>query len=77
MINQSIPVNYVMKKDNLVTFNTEDFTDDIQDVMINTAIVHSLLSISGENVWEPFPDEISLTCTKQIVLVDHNRRTGC
>ena len=34
MINQSIPVNYVMKKDNLVTFNTEDFTDDIQDVMI-------------------------------------------
>ena len=34
MINQSIPVNYVMKKDNLVTFSTDDFTDDIQDVMI-------------------------------------------
>ena len=30
MINQSIPVNYVMKKDNLVTFSTEDFTEDIQ-----------------------------------------------
>ena len=34
LINQSIPVRYIMKTDNLVTFNTEDFTDDIQEVMI-------------------------------------------
>ena len=34
LINQSIPVSFVMKRDNMVTFNTEDFTDDIQDVMI-------------------------------------------
>ena len=34
LINQSIPLRFVMKRDNLVTFNTEDFTDDIQDVMI-------------------------------------------
>jgi CBS domain len=34
LINQSIPVSYVMKRDNMVTFNTEDFTDDIQDVMV-------------------------------------------
>lgn len=34
LINQSIPVRYIMKTDNLVTFHTEDFTDDIQDVMI-------------------------------------------
>ena len=34
LINQSIPVKYIMKTDNLVTFNTEDFTDDIQEVMI-------------------------------------------
>ncbi len=31
LINQSIPVRYIMKTDNLVTFNTEDFTDDIQE----------------------------------------------
>ena len=34
LINQSIPIRYVMKTDNLVTFSTEDYTDDIQDVMI-------------------------------------------
>ena len=34
LINQSIPVRYIMKTDNLVTFNTEDFTDDIQNEMI-------------------------------------------
>ena len=34
LINQSIPVKYIMKTDNLVTFNTEDFTDDIQNEMI-------------------------------------------
>ena len=27
LINQSIPVKYIMKTDNMVTFNTEDFTD--------------------------------------------------
>ena len=34
LINQSIPVKYIMKTDNLVTFSTEDFTDDIQNEMI-------------------------------------------
>ena len=34
LINQSIPVRYIMKTENLVTFNTEDFTDDIQNEMI-------------------------------------------
>lgn len=34
LINQSIPVKYIMKTENLITFSTEDFTDDIQDVMI-------------------------------------------
>ena len=42
LINQSIPVRYIMKTDNLVTFNTEDFTDDIQNEMIKTVIVRSL-----------------------------------
>ena len=34
LINQSIPVKYIMKTNNLVTFSTEDFTDDIQNEMI-------------------------------------------
>lgn len=34
LINQSIPVKYIMQTENLITFSTEDFTDDIQEIMI-------------------------------------------
>lgn len=34
LINQSIPVKHIMKKDNPITFQTDDFTDDIKDVMV-------------------------------------------
>lgn len=33
LINQSIPVKYLMRRSNLITFNTEDFLDDIKEVM--------------------------------------------
>ena len=35
LINQSIPVKYLMRRSNLITFNTEDFLDDIKEVMKN------------------------------------------
>ncbi|MBQ6323081.1 MAG: putative manganese-dependent inorganic diphosphatase [Lachnospiraceae bacterium] len=33
LINQSMPVEYFMKKDNLITFHKHDFTEDIREVM--------------------------------------------
>ena len=33
LINQSMPISYFMTKDNLITFGTDDFIDDIRDVM--------------------------------------------
>ena len=34
LINQSIPVKHLMKKDNLITFQTDDYTDNIKDIMV-------------------------------------------
>ncbi|MGI6117463.1 MAG: putative manganese-dependent inorganic diphosphatase [Bilifractor sp.] len=32
-INQSMPISFFMKRDNLVTFHRSDYTDDIKDIM--------------------------------------------
>lgn len=75
LINQSIPVGYVMTRENLVTFSTEDFTDDIHDVMKNSRY-HAfpvldpqgrcLGTISRRNLIDPRK--------KRIILVDHNEK---
>lgn len=33
LVNQSVPISYFMKKENLVAFTTEDFIDDIRTIM--------------------------------------------
>ena len=42
LINQSIPVKHIMKKDNLITFQTDDYTDNIKDIMVKNATEPSL-----------------------------------
>ena len=75
LINQSIPAGYVMSRDNLVTFTTEDFTEDIQDIMKNSPFHAFPVSdtegrcigtISRANLIDPK--------RKKIILVDHNER---
>ena len=75
LINQSIPVGYVMIREHLVTFSTEDFTDDIQDTM-KSSRYHAfpvldpkgrcLGTISRRNLIDPR--------RKKIILVDHNEK---
>ena len=75
LINQSIPVGYVMIRDRLITFSTEDFTDDIQDTM-KSSRYHAfpvldpqgrcLGTISRRNLIDPR--------RKRIILVDHNEK---
>ena len=73
LINQSIPVNYVMKKDNLVTFNTEDFTDDIQDVMIkNRHRAFPVINPHGKCIGTISRRNFLDMHKKKVVLVDHN-----
>ena len=64
-----------MKKDNLVTFNTEDFTDDIQDVMIKHRHRAFPVINKRENVWGTISRRNFLDMhKKQVILVDHNEK---
>ena len=75
LINQSIPVNYVMKKDNLVTFSTEDFTDDIQDVMIkHRHRAFPVINKRGKCVGTISRRNFLDMHKKQVILVDHNEK---
>ena len=33
LINQSMPISYFMTREHLITFNSDDYTDEIRDVM--------------------------------------------
>ena len=73
LINQSIPVKYIMKTDNLVTFNTEDFTDDIQEVMIkHRHRAFPVINKKGKCIGTISRRNFLDMHKKQVVLVDHN-----
>ena len=73
LINQSIPVKYLMRKNNLVTFSTEDFLDDIKEVMKNQR--HRdfpILNKKGKYVGTISRRNLIGNVGKQLILVDHN-----
>lgn len=75
LINQSIPVRYIMKREGLVTFSTEQYTDDIKDIMVN----HRHRAFPVINQWGKCIGTISRRNflgmkKKQVILVDHNEQ---
>ena len=75
LTNQSIPVRYIMKTDNLVTFHTEDFTDDIQDVMIkHRHRAFPVIDKKGKCVGTISRRNFLDMHRKKVVLVDHNEK---
>ena len=75
LINQSIPVKYIMKTENLVTFNTEDFTDDIQDVMIkHRHRAFPVIDKKGKCIGTISRRNFLDMHRKKVVLVDHNEK---
>lgn len=73
LINQSIPVKAIMKKEDLVTFTTEDFTDDIQDTMIKKR--HQsfpVINKKGKCVGTISRRNLMNMRKKKVILVDHN-----
>ena len=73
LINQSIPIRYIMKTENLVTFNTEDFTDDIQHVMIkHRHRAFPVINKKGKCIGTISRRNFLGMHKKQVVLVDHN-----
>lgn len=75
LINQSIPVKYIMKTENLITFGTEDFTDDIQEVMVkhrNRAF--PVINKHGKCLGTISRRNFLGMHKKQVILVDHNEK---
>ena len=76
LINQSIPVKYLMRRSNLITFNTEDFLDDIKEVMKNQR--HRdfpILDSDGKYIGMISRRNLLGAKGKSIILVDHNEKS--
>ena len=75
LINQSIPVRYIMKTDNLVTFSTEDFTDDSQNEMIkHRHRAFPVINKKGKCIGTISRRKFLDMHKKKVALVDHNEK---
>lgn len=76
LINQSIPAKSLMKRKNLVTFNTEDFVDDIRDIMGKYRYRDfPVLNHAGKYVGMISRRSLINVKKKQIILVDHTEES--
>lgn len=75
LINQSIPVKYIMQTENLITFSTEDFTDDIQEIMIkHRHRAFPVINKKGKCVGTISRRNFLDISKKRVALVDHNEK---
>lgn len=75
LINLSVPVSYVMIKENLITFHMDDFTDDIQEVMIkNKHRAFPVVDKKGRCVGTISRRNFLDMHRKKVILVDHNEK---
>ena len=76
LINQSIPVKHIMKKDHLITFQTDDFTDQIKDVMVkNRHRAFPVVNKHGKYMGTVSRRNLLGMKKKQVILVDHNEKS--
>lgn len=76
LINQSIPIRQFMKSEELVTFNVNDYVDDIREVMVKKRF-RNFPVVDDENNMIGMLSRASLINSqrKQVILVDHNERS--
>jgi len=75
LINQSIPVNYIMTKKQLVCFNLNDYTENIKDKMLKTRY-RSYPVVDDNGYIKGFISRYHLISQrrKKIILLDHNEK---
>lgn len=76
LINQSMPISYFMKTDNLITFKREDFIEDIKGVMAKKRH-RDFPVLDKDGLFVGMISRRSLLDAKkkQLILVDHNERS--
>lgn len=76
LIPQSIPIEYVMTKNNLITFSTSDFIEEIKDIMLETRYrSYPVLGENGSVVGSISRYHLITQQRKKVILVDHNEKT--
>lgn len=76
LINQSMPISFFMTKENLITFDSEDFVDDIKDVMASKRH-RDFPVLDKEGKYKGMISRRNLLGArgKNVILVDHNERS--
>lgn len=76
LINQSIAISYFMTRENLITFRTDAFIDDIKSVMAKKRFRDfPILNKKGEYVGMISRRNLLDAGKKKIIMVDHNEKT--
>lgn len=76
LINQSMPVKHLMKTRNLITFRTDDLTDDIKDIMgKNRHRDFPVLDKHGKYIGTVSRRNLLNIRKKKLILVDHNEKS--
>ena len=76
LINQSIPIKYFMKQDDVVSFKMEDWVDEVREIMLKEK--HRdfpVLDKNGKYVGMISRRNLLNAKKKQLILVDHNERS--
>ena len=75
LINQSIPIDYFMKRHNLTTFDDDDFIDEVRDVM-GTKRYRDFPVLDENDKYIGMISRRNLLGAKgkKVILVDHNER---
>jgi len=76
LINQSMPVKYFMRRESLVTFEMEEYVDDVREIMSRER--HRdfpVLDEEGKYMGMISRRNLLNMKRKQIILVDHNEKT--
>jgi manganese-dependent inorganic pyrophosphatase len=76
LINQSVPVSYVMKRENLVAFHMDDYLDDVKKTMAKHRHRDFPVLDRHENYCGMISRRFLLdTKKKRVILVDHNEKS--
>jgi len=76
LISQSIPISYVMTKDDIVSFDTEDYVDEIKDVMIETRYrSYPVVNKDNKVIGSISRYHLISQNRKKVILVDHNEKS--
>lgn len=75
LINQSIPVSFVMSTKNIISFDIEDYIDDIKEIMLDTRYRAYPVIDNNKVVGTISRYHLIKRKRKKVILVDHNERS--